>query len=119
QQAAEAAGDDGGSTTAVTTVRERAANMVVLDDPLPAGSGAGVTRSIDSRPTGDVTPSCAITGSVGSQELKCDPVDLASGKGFTLHVTATTSFAECTEYDNTATATSDNTPEAHDSADIT
>src|SRR5439155_925359 len=114
------AGEDIGFTITVANAGPGTAKNVVLDDnPLPAGSGAGVTWSIDSGPTGDVTPNCAITGAVGSQELKCDPVDLGSGKSFTLHVTATTSFAECTEYDNKATATSDNTPEAHDSADIT
>jgi uncharacterized repeat protein (TIGR01451 family) len=113
------AGDDIGFTIAVSNIGQGTAKNVVMDDPLPAGSGTGVTWSIDSGPTGDVTPTCAITGAVGSQELKCDPVDLDSGKGFSLHVTATTSFGECTEYDNKATATADNTPEAHDSAEIT
>jgi uncharacterized repeat protein (TIGR01451 family) len=111
------AGDDVGFTIAVSNIGQGTAKNVVLDDPLPAGTATA--WSIDSGPTGDVTPTCAITGAVGSQELKCDPVDLASGKGFSLHVTATTSFDECTEYDNKATATSDNTPEAEDSADIT
>src|SRR5439155_740915 len=113
------AGEDVGFTITVSNGGPGTATNVVLDDnPLPAGSGAGVTWSIDSGPTGDVTPNCAITGAVGSQELKCDPVDLGSGKSFSLHVTAKTSVDECTEYDNTATATADNAPQAQDSADI-
>src|SRR5205823_4119172 len=112
------AGDDIGFTITVSNAGPGTAKNVTLDDPLPAGSGAGVTWSIDSGPSGDVTPTCAVSNG-SPQDLTCSPVDLGSGESYTLHVTATTSFAECTEYDNTATASADNAPDATDSADIT
>src|SRR5262249_14283029 len=62
---------------------------------------------------------CVINGAVGSQELDCSAVDLAPGDSYTLHVSAATSFAACTKYDNTATASASNAPDAEDSASIT
>src|SRR5205823_12028135 len=105
-------------TIAVTDGGPGTAKNVSLDDPLPAASGPGVTWSIDSGPTGDVTPNCAVSNG-SPQDLTCDAVDLGSGKSYTLLVTATTSFAECTEYDNKATANATNAPDVSDSADIT
>jgi len=112
------AGDDIGFTLTVANAGPGTAKNVTLDDMLPAGSGAGVTWSIDSGPSGNATPNCSI--STGSpQELTCSAVDLDAGDSYTLHIRAKTSFAECTEYDNTATASSDNAPDASDEADIT
>jgi uncharacterized repeat protein (TIGR01451 family) len=94
------------------------AKNVTLDDPLPAGTGTGVTWSLDSGPTGTVTPTCAVSNT-SPQHLTCSAVDLAPGDSYTVHVTATTSFDECTAYDNTATASADNSPDAMGSASIT
>src|SRR5205807_1797271 len=105
------AGDPIGFTITVANGGPGTAKRVNLDDPLPAGSGAAVTWSIDSGPSGDVTPTCAVS-SGSPQDLTCSAVDLAAGKSYTLHVTATTSFAECTSYDNTSTASARNAPNA-------
>jgi len=93
------------------------AKNVTLDDKLPAGTGAGVTWSIDSGPTGTVTPTCAVSNG-SPQDLTCTAVDLAPGDSYTVHVMATTSFGECTEYDNTATASASNADDVQDSASI-
>ena len=97
------AGDPIGFSITVANNGDGTAKNVTLDDVLPAGSGSGVTWSIDSGPTGSVTPTCSVSNG-SPQELTCSAVDLASGDSYSLHVTAQTSFAECTSYDNTATA---------------
>ena len=112
------AGDPIGFTITVANGGPGTAKSVTLDDPLPAGSGSGVTWSINSGPTGSVTPTCSVSNG-SPQHLTCSAVDLASGGHYTLHVTATTSFAECTKYDNTATAHATNAPDATGSASIT
>jgi uncharacterized repeat protein (TIGR01451 family) len=112
------AGDPIGFTITVANGGPGTAKGVTLNDPLPAGSGSGVTWSIDSGPTGSVTPTCSVS-SGSPQHLTCSAVDLKSGDSYTLHVTAKTSFAECTTYDNTATASATNAPNASDSASIT
>jgi len=85
------------------------AKAVKLSDPLPAGTAAA--WSISSQPGGDP---CAIAGGT----LNCDFGDLASGSSATVKVSAPTSSQACTTYDNTATATSGNAPEASDDASI-
>ena len=91
------------------------AKGVTLADPLPAGTTAtGWTLDSNSG-----SANCVITGAVGSQELDCSAVDLASGASYQLHVSAGTSFAACTEYDNQATASASNAPDAMGSDDIT
>src|SRR5207248_1178719 len=102
------AGDKIGFTVTVSNAGPGTAKGVTLDDPLPAGSGAGLTWSIDSGPSGDVTPTCGIAAG----DLTCSAVDLAAGESYSLHIKATTSFAECTSYDNTATASATNAPDA-------
>src|SRR5579884_2397647 len=113
------AGDPVGFTITVSNGGPGTAKGVSLSDPLPAGSGAGLTWKIDSGPTGSVTPTCQISGSAGSQTLTCSAVDLAAGDHYSVHVTAQTSLAECSQYDNTATASASNAPDAKDSASIT
>ena len=113
------AGDPVGFTVTVSNGGPGTAKGVSLSDPLPAGSGAGLTWKIDSGPTGSVTPTCQISGSAGSQTLTCSAVDLAAGDHYSVHVTAQTSLAECSQYDNTATASASNAPDAKDSASIT
>ena len=107
------AGDPIGFTVTVANGGPGTAKGVTLSDPLPAGTtAAGWT--IASGPD-----QCSITGAVGSQTLSCTAVDLASGDSYSVHVTAATSFADCTSYDNTATASAANAPDASDSASIT
>src|SRR5262249_56084941 len=81
------------------------ATGVTVKDPLPAGSGSGVTWTIDTSP---VPAGCQITGAKGSQKLTCGPTTLAAGANFTVHITAQTSATECSVYDNTATVTTTN-----------
>lgn len=96
------AGDSIGFTIVVsngTSAGTGTANDVVLNDPLPAGSG--VSWSIDSQPATD----CIINGSVPAQTLHCVIPTLAPGTGYTVHVTSGTVYASCTQYPNTATVT--------------
>jgi uncharacterized repeat protein (TIGR01451 family) len=51
---------------------------------------------------------CSVSGTKPNQSLSCGPTDLAAGASFSVHITAMTSAAECTVYDNTATASSTN-----------
>ena len=107
------AGDPIGFTITVHNGGPGTAKSVTLSDPLPGGTtAAGWSKA--SGPTG-----CSITGAVGTQTLACTAVDLASGDSYSVHVTAATSFADCNSYDNTATASATNAPDASDSATIT
>jgi uncharacterized repeat protein (TIGR01451 family)/LPXTG-motif cell wall-anchored protein len=76
---------------------------VVINDPLPSGSG--VSWSISPATTG-----CSITTNpdTGAQTLHCNAVDLAPGASESVHVISGTSFASCKAYPNTATASATN-----------
>jgi uncharacterized repeat protein (TIGR01451 family) len=91
------------------------AKNVTLSDPLPAGTASDWV--IDPAYAGP--GSCSITGPSGSQELDCSFGDMAPGNSASVHVSSSTSFVACTDYDNTATASADNTPDVPDSASIT
>ncbi len=107
------AGDPIGFTITVANGGPGLAKDVTLSDPLPTGlTVAGWSKA--SGPAG-----CSVTGAVGSQVLACARVDLASGQSYSVHITAATSFADCASYDNTATASASNAPDATDSATIT
>ena len=82
------------------------AKAVTLSDPLPSGTAGGWV--IDSQPAGNP---CSIT--VGT--LSCAFGDLAPGASKTVVVKATTSFAKCEVYDNTATVSASNAPDDSDS----
>jgi uncharacterized repeat protein (TIGR01451 family) len=100
------AGDQIGFTVEVKNTGTGLAKGVSLSDPLPAGSGTGVTWAVDNS-TG--TPAqFSLSGAKGSQMLSLVPSTLAAGADYTVHITATTSFAECSKYDNTATVTTTN-----------
>jgi uncharacterized repeat protein (TIGR01451 family) len=86
------------------------AKSVALNDPLPTGTAGPWT--ISSQPAGDP---CSITGST----LNCSFGDLASGASRTVTVKAATNYENCTVYDNTATASSTNAPNASDDATVT
>jgi uncharacterized repeat protein (TIGR01451 family)/LPXTG-motif cell wall-anchored protein len=79
------------------------AHGVVIDDPLPSGSG--VNWSIASGPD-----NCSILGSPPSETLHCDAVDLAVGASEVVHVVSGTSTASCRVYPNVASLTATNAP---------
>jgi uncharacterized repeat protein (TIGR01451 family) len=101
------AGSPIGFTVEVKNAGPGDATGVVLDDPLPAGSGSGVTWAIDQS-TG--TPAqFVLAGAKGSQTLSLASGTLPAGADYTVHVTAATSQTECSgAYDNTATLTTGN-----------
>jgi uncharacterized repeat protein (TIGR01451 family)/LPXTG-motif cell wall-anchored protein len=76
---------------------------VVIDDPLPAGTG--VDWSIASGPEG-----CTIQGAPPTETLHCAAVDLAPGDSLSVHVVSGTTTASCLAYPNVATLTADNAP---------
>jgi uncharacterized repeat protein (TIGR01451 family) len=90
------------------------AKNVTLDDPLPAGTATDWV--ID--PSYDGPGSCSITGDPGSQDLTCSFGDIEPDNSVSVHVSSSTSAAACTKYDNTATASASNAPDASDSASI-
>jgi uncharacterized repeat protein (TIGR01451 family) len=100
------AGGTVGFTVDIKNTGSGAANGVTLNDPLPAGSGTGVTWAIDSS-TG--TPSqFALSGAKGSQSLSLASSSLPAGAHYVVHITAATSASECSTYNNTATLTTTN-----------
>ena len=96
------AGDDVVFSIVVENGGPGTAKVGSLDHSLPSGTAGPWT--ISSQPAGDP---CSITGS----QLDCAFGDLASGASQRVEVTAPTSFAECSVYDNTATASSTRTPQ--------
>ncbi|HEX7716317.1 MAG TPA: LPXTG cell wall anchor domain-containing protein, partial [Marmoricola sp.] len=76
---------------------------VVIDDPLPAGTG--VDWSIASGPE-----NCTIQGAPPTETLHCAAVDLAPGDSLSVHVVSGTTTASCLAYPNVATLTADNAP---------
>ena len=100
------AGDPIGFTVEVKNSGTGAAKGVQLSDPLPAGSGTGVTWAID---TSEGTPGqFVLSGAKGSQTLGLASSTLPAGADYKVHVTAQTSETECSTYDNTATLTTGN-----------
>ncbi len=104
------AGSAIGFTVKTTNNGPGTATGVTLNDPLPNG----VDWTIDPANT-----DCQITGTGDDQVLSCDFGNLADDASETVHVTATTSFSACTTYDNEATASATNAPDAKDDASIT
>jgi uncharacterized repeat protein (TIGR01451 family) len=82
------------------------ATGAAINDPLPGGTAGTVHWSIASQ--SGASPVCTLTGVDGSQVLHCGPQTLAAGGEISVHVTATTSFANCGVYDNTASFTTTN-----------
>ena len=101
------AADPIGYTITLTNAGPLVATGVTLTDPLPGGSGSGVTWVKD---LGTGNPAAfSLAGAQGSQSLTLagQPVSLAAGASLSVHVTASTSRTECGTYDNTATLASD------------
>jgi len=100
-----AAGQQIGFTvTASNAAGVGTAHGVVIDDPLPSGSG--VDWSIASGPD-----NCSIQGSPPSETLHCTAVDLLAGESEVVHVVSGTSTASCKAYPNVASLTATNAPE--------
>jgi uncharacterized repeat protein (TIGR01451 family) len=112
------AGDPIGFNIVVSNSGPGTAKGVSVSDPLPTGSGAGVTWTIDSAPAAPATCSIAPAAPPG-QVLSCTDATLASGGSFTVHITATTSASECSVYDNTAHVTTTNDGSDSSEAKIT
>jgi uncharacterized repeat protein (TIGR01451 family) len=100
------AGDQIGFTVEVKNTGNGDATGVTLSDPLPAGSGSGVTWSIDT--TTGTPAQFVLSGSTGHQTLSLASSTLPAGADYTVHITAQTSATECSTYDNTATLTATN-----------
>jgi uncharacterized repeat protein (TIGR01451 family) len=109
------AGDQIGFTVTVTNSGAGTATGVTVNDPLPAGSGSGVTWTIESQSN----PGLCSVNPTAPQTLSCGPTSLASGASFTVHITAQTSAAECSTYNNTATVTTTNDGTDNSGASIT
>ena len=100
------AGGQIGFTVEIKNAGPGAASGVNLNDPLPAGSGSGLTWAVDTT-TGTPTQ-FVLSGAKGSQTLNLASSRVPAGADYTVHVTAQTSETECGTYDNTATLTSGN-----------
>lgn len=103
------AGENVEFAISVTNGGPGVASSVTLSDPLPGGTAGswGITAQPPGAP-------CDINGN----QLDCDFGDLASGATVSVIVSASTSFANCTTYDNTATATATNAPQDTASASV-
>ncbi len=100
------AGDPIGFTVEVKNTGTGAATGVKLSDPLPAGSGSGVTWAVD--PSVGTPAQFVLSGAKGSQTLGLASSTLPAGADYKVHITAQTSETECGTYDNTATLTTGN-----------
>ncbi|HEY3550358.1 MAG TPA: hypothetical protein VGK69_04835 [Gaiellaceae bacterium] len=97
------AGDTIGFTVEAENTGSGAATGVKLNDPLPAGSGSGVTWAIDT--TVGTPTQFVLSGAAGSQTLSLASGTLPAGADYKVHITARTSQTECSSYDNKATLT--------------
>src|SRR4029077_14281940 len=110
------AGDPIGFTVVVGSPGAGTATGVTVNDPLPTGSGSGLAWSIASQSNSGL---CSLNSPTPPQTLSCGPTTLASLATFSVHITATTSAAECTLYANTASVTTTNDGSDISSATIT
>jgi uncharacterized repeat protein (TIGR01451 family) len=98
------AGDPIGFTVEVKNSGPGDATGVVLNDPLPAGSGSGVTWAID--PAVGTPARFVLAGAKGAQKLSLASSTVPAGADYKVRITAATSQTECSgTYDNTATLT--------------
>ena len=115
----DAASVDAGATIGFTITASNAstegtgtARGVVINDPLPGGSG--VNWSIASGPE-----NCSITGTAPTQTLVCTATTLEPGASETVHITSATAFASCADYPNVASLTATNAPSLQATATTT
>jgi uncharacterized repeat protein (TIGR01451 family) len=88
------------------------ATNVMVNDPLPAGTG--VVWSIDSQ----TASACSITGSAPTQTLVCSLGDMALLTSYKVHIISPTTSGSAGHYPNTATASADNAPSVNATATI-
>jgi len=97
------AGDNIGFDITVSNTGAADATNVSISDTLPAGQGTDLNWSLNPAFTG-----CSISGSTGSQSLACSLGTLAAGGSIgPIHLTSSTTAADCATVDNTATVTFD------------
>ena len=104
------AGEDIEFTVEVSNAGQGTATDVALSDPLPTGT-AGAWE-ISSQPAAG---SCEITNGT----LSCSFGDMAAGASVTIGIKAPTGVNNCATYDNTATATATNGPDASSNDTVT
>src|SRR6266581_3031474 len=97
------AGEQIGFTITATNSGDGTAVGVLINDPLPSGTGVGWSIS-------PATAGCSIIGVPPAQVLTCGPVDLAPHAHLTVHVISQTTEVSCSAYDNTASVTVVNEP---------
>ncbi|MBK5111783.1 MAG: DUF11 domain-containing protein [Thermoleophilia bacterium] len=108
------AGEDVVFTIQVSNAGPGVAKNVALTDDLPSGIAGDLEGNweITNQPAGDP---CAVTVPIAGNTLTCDFGDLAANASVSVTVRAATDNAECTTYDNTATASPTNGSGASDS----
>ncbi len=105
------AGDALTFSMVVSNSGDGTAKGVTLSDPLPTGTASAWTTA---------TQDCSISGTYPAQQtLNCTMGDLPPGASFSASVSSSTSFAYCTVYNNTATASATNHPNVSDPGSIT
>ncbi len=110
-----AGGDEIGFDITISNTGVADATDVVITDNLPAGAGNDLNWALDPAFDG-----CAITGAVGSQVLTCSFDVLEAGASIgPIHVSATTTTADCAVVNNTGTVTTGNDGTDSDSASVT
>ncbi|MFP5371290.1 MAG: choice-of-anchor P family protein [Actinomycetes bacterium] len=106
------AGTPIGFTVSVTNDGPGTATAVMVNDPLPGGTGIDWSESPDN-------PQCQITGAPPAQTLTCNFGDLAPGQTRTVHVVSQTTGSTSGTFTNRATVTSTNAPTQEPSATTT
>ena len=106
------AGSDITFSIVVTNNGPGAAHDLTLNDPLPTGNG-NASWSVSQQPA---QGSCSVAAA--TQILTCDFGDLAALASVTVEVTTATTAADCTLYENTATASASNHDDVEDSGMI-
>ncbi len=110
------AGQPIGFTITVSNTGNVGLNNVSMTDPLPGSAGVDWTIQ-----TADTTgsPTCSISGSPPNETLNCTEELLAQASSFSVHVTSPTSDASCITYENTATVSANNVPDASSTDSVT
>ena len=109
------AGGNIGFDITVSNTGAADATNVTISDPLPAGAGSDLNWTLSPAFSG-----CSITGAVGTQTLNCTFATLAAGASLgPIHITSSTTAADCAVVSNTATAASGNDGGGSSTATVT
>jgi uncharacterized repeat protein (TIGR01451 family) len=101
-----------GFTVKVSNGGPGTATAVMVNDPLPGGTG--VVWSIASQ----TASACSITGTAPTQTLVCSIGDMTAETSYTVHITSPTTSGSAGTYPNTATASSGNAPSVNATATV-